>query len=206
MSFCPKRGCECSPVCFWTHEKRIKALETQLAEERAKREAIARQLPGSGQVADIDESLSNLLSKVADYRSREGVLTSRADRAERELAEERERRVRAETFMGFRAYAELEKRAEKAEARVAELEGVKATLISGMNAQTKAVAELHALMDAATHLEFGHGYEAQPHAPSSKHPYWWVSKDGDGVCYMLLKEKAIALARDLAAKEKEPTR
>lgn len=72
MSFCRDRDCECVPVCYFTYEKRVANLEKQLVEERAKLEMIAIQLPGSGQVADINESLSDLLGKVSDYRSRQG--------------------------------------------------------------------------------------------------------------------------------------
>lgn len=59
--------------CAKGFAERSDKIERTLAE-------IAIRLPGSGQVADIQDSLGNLLNKVADYRSREGELVEGVNR------------------------------------------------------------------------------------------------------------------------------
>lgn len=189
---------------------RIAALETQITEERAKREAVS-------------EAFQTERTMLVENQF---ALAAQADKAERELAEEREKVKAAERDRamferswrdGLVTIAERTQIAEASAARVAELEGVLhhyafcpevpggTPLEKVPEWLSKRVADLQALVDAATRFEFGD----------------WEARDrGDGVWIVrcdvhplrrpphdkLTRDEAVAIARDLAAKEKGPTR
>lgn len=163
---------------------RITALETQIAKERAKREA----------TAGLARNLRTQLNAAEEERT---LAEECADKAERELAEERACAAKEDM-----ARLAMRDRAEKAEARIAELEGVLhhyafcpevpggTPLEKVPEWLSKRVAELQALVDAATTLLRRWRERGFPMGGAS---VW---------------DETIAFldARDLAAKEKEPAR
>lgn len=223
MSFCRVRGCECAGMCFREHEKRIAALESRLTEECAKRQAtegLARNLRIQLNAAEEGQTLA---LQAADKAERE------LAEAQRQHATTKERLYGTSQAI-LALVAPYRERAENAEARVGEyLVAVSKAVYPGatkhpafdsswiltelantLENYRERVAELQAFVDAATRFEYGsYGAELdlgdkwtvlyQDPGRSTRSPVWVAVS-----CYHE-RDEAIAHARDLAAKEKEPT-
>lgn len=109
---------------------KIASLEKQLIEESAKR-------------IEAEELKTLAMKHFGDEEKIAHAAEERADKAERNLEAAHTRNYQDQDEASAIA-ASLQKRADEAETRIAELENVKATLVNGMNAQTAHIAELHA--------------------------------------------------------------
>jgi hypothetical protein len=177
----------------------VDSLEKQLAEERAKAES---------REAQRDQALT-WHRRATEWAYEE---MARAEKAERELAAEHERRENADQERTRRVVEMVgwKRRAEAAEARVKELEQ---RLMFADDTREAHVTELQALVDAATGFRFGDADAGvgEAHVTQESRPSqgWSVAEmvlSGNmarlvnrGRCLPLIE--AIALARDLAAKE-----